>query len=337
MIGRSGASFGKVHYCPDDYWPLNTALFATDFLGNEPRFVYYALKTIEFAAFNSGSAQASLNRNFIASIPVLIPPCEEQRGVVEVLGAFDDKIDSNRRLAVLLEDTAATLFRARFVDFVGEDDFEESDIGRVPRGWQLKTLGEVVEQRRERGVDALPYIGLDDMPRGSTVLERWKTDGAPSGQSSRFGLGDILFGKLRPYFKKVGIAPIDGRCSTEIVVLRPRAPELFGLSIGHLTSPRFFDHCDAVATGTRMPRAEWKLASQLRVACPPTDQIVSFNGWVRAVYDQIVGLTHESRRLVEIRDALLPKVISGEMRVPDVTDLTEVPAPASKSVAGVTP
>lgn len=172
------------------------------------------------------------------------------------------------------------------------------------------------------------------MPRGSTVLELWKTTNAPSGTSSRFERGDILFGKLRPYFKKVGVAPIDGRCSTEIVALRPRAQELFGLSIGHLTSSRFFDHCDAVSTGTRMPRAEWNLASQLPVVLPKPDAVVGFNEWAKAAYKQIVGLTHERHTLAAVRDVLLPKLISGEIRVRDTSDPEEVIGPAAEQLAG---
>lgn len=66
-VGRSGGSFGVVTYVPDDYWPLNTALYVIDFHGNDPRFAYYLLKSLDFTRYNSGSAQPSLNRNFILS------------------------------------------------------------------------------------------------------------------------------------------------------------------------------------------------------------------------------------------------------------------------------
>ncbi len=65
VVGRSGASFGRVHYCDKDYWPHNTALYVTDFKGNNPRFAYYFLSAIDFSRYNSGSAQPSLNRNYI--------------------------------------------------------------------------------------------------------------------------------------------------------------------------------------------------------------------------------------------------------------------------------
>jgi type I restriction enzyme S subunit len=97
-IGRSG-NIGTAAYTDADYWPLNTTLFVRDFHGNEPRFVFYLLKAIDFAAYNSGSVQPSLNRNYIARIQVKLPPRVEQSAIAEVLGALDEKIDSNRIIA----------------------------------------------------------------------------------------------------------------------------------------------------------------------------------------------------------------------------------------------
>ncbi len=282
---------------------------------------------------NVGAVFDSLNVRDIARIRIPIPRLADQRAIAAVLGAFDDKIDSNRRLAALLEQAAAELFRARFVDFVGVEEFEDSEIGRIPRGWQVGRLTDFVEQLRERGSANAPYIGLDDMPRGSTVLTAWKHEGAPTGQSVRFQRGDILFGKLRPYFKKVGVASLDGRCSAEIVVLRPRGPESFGFSIGHLTSARFFEHCEAVSTGTRMPRAEWKLAGELAVGYPAATELAEFNALVATTYDAILGLTHENHTLAAIRDALLPKLISGAIRVTSTSDPVEATETAREQVA----
>ena len=85
VIGRSGASMGKVHYSENDYWPHNTCLYVTDFLGNSPRFAYYVLSTLDLAGFNSGSAQPSLNRNYIYGMPLRIPHRIEQDAIVGVL------------------------------------------------------------------------------------------------------------------------------------------------------------------------------------------------------------------------------------------------------------
>ena len=116
-VGRSGASLGVVSYSPVDYWPLNTALYVTDFHGNDQLFAYYFLKQFDFLVYNSGSAQPSLNRNFIHPVPVDVPPLSEQRAIAHVLGTLDDKIELNRRMNETLETMARALFKDWFVDF----------------------------------------------------------------------------------------------------------------------------------------------------------------------------------------------------------------------------
>ncbi len=117
VLGRSGASFGRVHYSISDYWPHNTALYVTDFLGNDELFTFHFLRTIDFSSYNSGSAQPSLNRNHIYLIPVKIPPLPEQKAIAHILGSLDDKIELNRRMNATLEGMAQALFKSWFVDF----------------------------------------------------------------------------------------------------------------------------------------------------------------------------------------------------------------------------
>ena len=163
VIGRSGASMGKVHRSEVDYWPHNTCIYVTDFLGNNPHFAYYLLGTLDLAAFNSGSAQPSLNRNFIYSMPLRVPGRDEQDRLVEMLRALDDRIFLLRETNATLEAIAQALFKSWFVDFdpvraklegrapegmdeataaLFPDGFEESELGLVPRGWRVGQLGD---------------------------------------------------------------------------------------------------------------------------------------------------------------------------------------------------
>jgi type I restriction enzyme S subunit len=121
MVGRSGVIGGAI-YVAGPYWPLNTTLFVRDFGGNEPRWVYYLLKSIDFSGYNSGSAQPSLNRNYIAHIPVLVPPPDEQRAIAATLGALDDKIESNKRQIALMEELASANFTRFQMRGAGAED-----------------------------------------------------------------------------------------------------------------------------------------------------------------------------------------------------------------------
>ena len=98
VIGRSGASFGQAHYCEQDFWPHNTALYVTDFLDNDRLYAFYFLKSIDFSRHNSGGAQQSLNRNFIAPIPIAIPPLAEQNLIARALSDTDALIESLEQL-----------------------------------------------------------------------------------------------------------------------------------------------------------------------------------------------------------------------------------------------
>jgi type I restriction enzyme S subunit len=167
VVGRSGASFGQVHFCPIDYWPHNTGLYVTDFKGNNPRFAYYFLKAINFDRYNSGSAQPSLNRNYIYPIPIRVPAPDEQNVIAGILGVLDDKIELNRRTNATLESMARALFQSWFTDFdpvrakldglapTGLDrttaaffpsQFQDSSIGPIPLGWRVAKIGDLASR-----------------------------------------------------------------------------------------------------------------------------------------------------------------------------------------------
>jgi len=345
VIGRSGASFGKVHYCPEDYWPLNTALFATDFVGNEPRFVYYALNTIPFTAFNSGSAQASLNRNFIANIPVAIPPRDEQRRIADVLGALDDKIDRNRRLARLLEQIARTEFQARFVDFVGVENLTDSRLGPIPMGWHVGKLADVADLHKEQVKPAdtpdaefehfsIPAFDAGNGPAiepGEAML---------SAKVKITGPGCVLVSKLNPATKRVWWPhPRDADaavCSPEFLVLVPRAgvPTSYLYAVTSSDRP-FYEEFLAHVTGTTGSRQRVKPATAMscRVVVPPNLALGRWDSFARPLYDHAHSLVAECRCLGNLRDTLLPKLISGEIRVPDTADPGEVIEPLVNDAA----
>ena len=277
----------------------------------------------------------------LAHLQVAVPPLPEQRAIAQVLSTLDDKIELNRRLNETLEAMAQALFKSWFVDFdpvrakmegrdtglpqdiadLFPDRLVDSEMGEIPEGWAVASLGDMAVSRR-KGVDPAseeddtPYIGLADMPRGSIALTDWGETGSVSSRKSAFKAGDILFGKLRPYFHKVGIAPVDGLCSTDIVVLGARQPKWSALVLACVSSSAFVAHTSQTATGTKMPRTSWLAMSRYEL-CRPTDTIASeFQRVVSPMLRRIVANIHESRTLAALRDTLLPKLISGEIRVP---------------------
>jgi type I restriction enzyme, S subunit len=316
VIGRKG-TLGSAYYVDEPYWPSDTTLWVKQFGDSHPRFVYYFLSAFDALRLDVGSANPTLNRNHVHQIHVSWPPPDEQRRIAGVLGALDDKIEHNDALSRRLADLARLQF--------------ESAVAHWRPDSRDGKLADLAAPIRERADDSAPYIGLEAMPRGSTILSEWAIEDAPSGQAMRFRRGDVLFGKLRPYFKKVGVAPIDGRCSTEILVLRPRAPHLWGLLLGNVSSDAFISYCVQVSRGTKMPRSEWKDASAFPVLIPNEELAAELTQAMRLLYDAAIALVQENRHLALARDALLPKLVSGALPVPDSYD----PDDSLGTVAGV--
>ncbi|MHB9131020.1 MAG: restriction endonuclease subunit S [Armatimonadota bacterium] len=165
ILGRKGV-VGSVYYIASDYWPHDTTLWVKDFKGNDPRFVYYFFRSLAplLARMDVGSANPTLNRNHVHPIKINWPPVYVQKAIACILGKLDDKIELNQQMNQTLEETAQAIFRSWFVDFdpvyakvVGQqpaglapaiaelfpDSFEESALGKIPRGWTIGKLSDI--------------------------------------------------------------------------------------------------------------------------------------------------------------------------------------------------
>lgn len=286
----------------------------------------------------------------LENIEAAYPGVSEQRAIARIIGTLDDKIDLNRRMNETLESMARALFKSWFVDFdpvhaktEGRDPglpkhladlfparFTDSEIGEIPEEWEVGMLGDVADHPRRSirpddiGADN-PYIALEHMPRRCIALSDWGNGDGLESNKFQFNHGEILFGKLRPYFHKVGVAPVDGICSTDIVVIVPRAPQWFGFVLGHTSSTEFVDYTDACSTGTKMPRTSWKDMERYDLVVPQERVAVEFNEIVRPAIERIIAGIHESHTLAALRDGLLPKLISGELRIKDAECLLTEP------------
>ena len=290
------------------------------------------------------TVQATFNLRDLAKLPIPIPPTDTREAIAAVLGALDDKIELNRRMNATLEAMARALFQSWFVDFdpvrrnldVASGNpawsslpeavpgfpagFEMSPLGFIPLGWTAGKLGDIGTNSR-RGVQPsdiapnTPYIALEHMPRRSIALGDWNDSADVASGKSTFKKGEILFGKLRPYFHKVGVAPFDGVCSTDILVLAPKSPEWFGFLVCHASSDELIQFTDLASTGTKMPRTNWRDISSFKVALPPKFIAAAFTRTIQPMLSRIHASLHQSRTLATLRDTLLPKLLSGELAV----------------------
>ena len=290
---------------------------------------------------NVGAIFNSLKCADIPNFKMPLPPLAEQKAIASVLGALDDKIELNRRMNATLEAMARALYQSWFVDFdpvrakldgrlpggldaataaLFPDHLEVTALGHIPKGWTAGKLGDIGTNSR-RGVQPgdiapnTPYIALEHMPRRCIALGDWDDSAEVASGKSAFKKGDILFGKLRPYFHKVGVAPFDGVCSTDILVLAPKSPEWFGFLLGHVSSDELIQFTDLASTGTKMPRTNWGDINSFKVALPPKPIAAVFTRSIQPMLDRIHVNLHQSRTLATLRDSLLPKLLSGELSV----------------------
>ena len=316
------------------------------------RYLEFALRMEEpnwDAIEGSGSVFGNATRRDLEALCLPWPEgANDRRAIAHILGTLDDKIELNRRMSETLEAMARALFKAWFVDFepvrakmegrwqrgqslpglpahlydLFPDRLVDSELGEIPEGWKVGTLGNVAENPR-RSVQPnsippdTPYIALEHMPRRCIALSDWGTAEGIESNKFEFRKGEILFGKLRPYFHKVGVAPVDGVCSTDIVVVCPRTPHWFAFVLCVVSSDDFVEFTNAGSTGTKMPRTSWADMARYEIALPPDALAQAFNAIVRRQVDRLIAAVHESRTLAALRDALLPKLISGEIRVKD--------------------
>lgn len=334
VIGRKGAYRG-VHLAQGPFWVIDTAFFLIPCADVDITWAYYELLTHDINGLDSGSAIPSTRREDFYAMPLRLPPLREQKRIAALLAAVDEKIDSNRRLAALLEETAATLFRARFVDFVGIEDFEESEIGCIPRGWRAGSLTDLARFVNGKAFtkyangEGRPIIRIRELNGGVDDTTPSSDIDAVDDYLARDD--DILFawsGSLGAYRWSGPEALINQHI---FKVLPERWPSWFVYS----WIKRHMEDFRAIARdkATTMGHIQRRHLKEARLPQPDDAAIAEARHALDPIDEQRARLVGESRTLRELRDALVPKLISGEIRVPDTTDAAEVIEPAGAPLA----
>lgn len=289
------------------------------------RFLFYSFlhmgKTGRFAPLFTGATIKHLPREKLSKVVIAFPQLEFQRRIADILSAYDDLIETNRRRMALLEEAARQLYHEWFVRLRFPGHEHTRIVNGVPEGWERKTLGELCEEIRETvKPDALdpdtPYIGLEHIPRRSISLCEWGRASQVTSTKHRFREGEILFGKIRPYFHKVGMAFFDGVASSDTIILRPLDGSLSALVLMTVSSDPFVAlTAQTMKEGSKMPRADWKQMHQYVVPLPPEGILSNFNASINPIVDQLKTLTMANEKLRAARDLLLPRLMSGEVVV----------------------
>ena len=330
IIGRKG-TVGAVHYSPNPCWPIDTTFYVVDPDPDVLRFKYYLLKSLDLEHMNADSAVPGLNRDAAHALKISVPPLPEQRAIAHILGTLDDKIELNRRMSETLEAMARALFKAWFVDFepvrakmegrwqrgqslpglpahlydLFPDRLVDSELGEIPEGWEVATLDDLAEIQGGR---QLPTN--ECQPTG--VFPVFGANGVMGYTSRPTHDGFVIaFGRVGAYCGSVhwtySGAWINNNASS---VVPKRWPEFV---LQTMLEADF----EGMRTGSAQPFIPNSSLAALRLALAPDKVMNEFCLVVRAVRLKEQATQRDSRTLAALRDALLPKLIRGEIRVKD--------------------
>ena len=269
---------------------------------------------------SNGATVSHVNMPIIRNLVIGLPDRETQDRIADVLSAYDELIENNRRQIKLLEEAAQRLYKEWFIDLKFPGHETTPIVDGLPEGWRMGCLGEccalikTISKQDERTGNEL-YIGLEHMPKDSICLRAHGVAADVVGNKTEFRKGDVLFGKIRPYFHKVGFAQFDGVTSTDAIVMRAvEGKQAFLLAVA--SSDEFVSYATATSkTGTKMPRADWAAMKSYQVPIPSADVASRFENICESFLSAIAQCSSLIVAAREARDLLLPKLMSGEIEV----------------------
>lgn len=376
ITGRYG-TIGEVFYTSEDYWPLNTTLYVRDFKGNDPRFISYFLKTLDFDSYSDKGAVPGVNRNHLHLAKVCIPGIETQKAIAKVLSGLDSKINLNRRINQTLETMAQVIFKSWFVDFdpvkakiaaiqegadplraamsaisgkpdaelealpleqyeqlaatasLFPDEMDESSVMDIPKGWAVQSADSLTEvgigktpPRKEpqwftEGQGEWRWVSIRDMG-ASGVFQQRASEYLTSEAVGRFNVRVVPDRTVLLSFKlTIGrVAITDGPMVTNEAIAHFKLPNEAAVSSEYLyLYLKGFDFSTLGSTSSIADAVNSKTIREMPITVASRDLIDRFTKSVAPLFEEIRNRQNEISSLGVTSDALLPKLLSGEIEV----------------------
>ncbi len=343
VTGRSG-TLGKVFFIKDNFWPLNTTLWVKDFKGNNEKFIYYWLLDFPFDKFNAGTGVPTLNRNHIHEVDVTLPKNEtEQQAIAAVLSSFDDKIELLQAQNKTLENIAQLLFKHWFVDFEFPDKsgksykssggrMIDSEMGEIPEGWGTMTVEEFTSKITKGTTPT--SIGGSFSKEGINFIKAESITDDHAFDTAKVSHIDAQTNQLlsRSVIEDEDLLySIAGTIGRFAVVQKTILPANTNQAVAIIRvnkeiSDPFYLQCSFLLRSVREKlhgkvveavQANLSLTSlrECKIIMPDRSGFKLFKDTIRPLFDKIMSNNPQIQNLSKIREALLPKLIKGEIRV----------------------
>lgn len=338
-VGRSG-NVGTPFLSRNDSWAHNTTLYIDDFKGNDPKFIYYFLQTLNLKNYAGGSAVPTLNRNHIHPINIIYPiNFDEQKAIANILSSLDEKIEVNNQINKKLENMVQAIFKQWFVNFEFPNEegmpykssggeMVESELGMIPEGWKVGVINDIgvvtgggtpSKKREDYYTDkGIPWITPKDLSiNKNRYINNGVTDiteeGLKYSSAKLMPKGTVLFSSRAPIgYMAISGKPLSTNQGFKSVVPHPEYGTEFVYQLLSFNKNIIENH----ATGSTFKEISGGVLKQIKILLPSKELIANYN-----FVSESFGLTiknHEKQisKLTMIRDTLLPKLMSGEIRVP---------------------
>ncbi|WP_102386580.1 restriction endonuclease subunit S [Vibrio cyclitrophicus] len=345
VVGRSGSSFGQVYLTEVDFWPHNTSMYVKDFKGNDAYFTYYLLKNLDFNRLNSGSAQPSLNRNFVYPVKVQVPDPREQHSIAAVLRNIDKKIELNNSINAELETMTQTLYDYWFVQF----DFPNADgapykasggqmvydkiLKRdIPVDWEVSNLNRIISRSGtglnprsnfKLGEGSNYYVTIKSIDNGKIKLDD-KCDRISDeslkiiNNRSDLKVGDVLFTSIQPVGETYFIQekPTNWNINESVFTLRANTeqvtPEYLYML---LSSQEMKAYTKQSSTGSIHKGIRHGVLKEFLLPFGGKEITKEFSKVLSPILKKQALIEKENRTLSETRDWLLPMLMNGQVTV----------------------
>jgi type I restriction enzyme S subunit len=312
----------------------STMVKITPIVELDKKFLYYYLLANyeKFRSTTVGTGIPHVNKKVFEEFPIPVPPIHEQKRIAEILSTVDRVIESVDVAIARLEGLKKALMRELLTGrirvreengklvFHRETEFQDTEIGRIPKEWKIVKLKDIVEPRKEivdpTQVDpSTPYVGLEHVDSGSIKLERYGKAGNVKSAKLRFYKDDILYGKLRPYLDKAVIAHFDGVCSTDFIVMKTRHSVKPEYLIWVLHTNEFIKYATQTMKGTNHPRTSWESLANYTLCLPPINE-QELIACVLNITVRLKGLyIREKAGLERLKRGLMGLLLTGKVRV----------------------
>ena len=326
VTGRSG-SLGKVLYVEKDGWPLNTSLYAKNFHGNDPKYVYYFLQTMHLEQYNSGAGVPTLNQNHLHSLKILVHDKPAQQCISSILSAYDNLIENNNKRIKILEQMAENLYKEWFVRFRFPGHEITPIKNGIPKGWKLKHVSEIGDiigggtpstDNEEYWNGNIPWLSPADLTDYQGVyIDKGANNITELGlakSSAKMMPKDTVLLSSRAPIGYVALAKND-ICTNQGFKSVVCNQSIMKPSYLYLYFKLNKSYLQSFASGATFPELSGSMVKKLKVLVPDISLLEKFDTFAKKLFEKTDVLLTQNQNLIKQRDLILPRLMSGKLLI----------------------